>query len=167
MQFSQPPSQARFLKPAEVNGHLILVTQYIGIERVIDKFRGECDQLEVELVDLDGDKKAERYLIKHPSIIKAIQKTGYTLGRIGQRTSQSTGNQYWTVLPFEEGDDTKAEQWAVANQIRPAAQPAPAAASPVAGRPLTLDDMRTVNAERDARLAAVSAGTQGDQPPPF
>lgn len=134
--FNQPPSQARFFKPTDMKDHLVLVTKYVGKEQVQDKFRGVCDQIEVELVDLDetqhGEPTADRYLIKHPSIINAIGTEGYTLGRIGMRTSKSTGNDYWTVLPFEAGkDDVRAEQW-VKNNLKPkVAQPATAAPAPV------------------------------------
>lgn len=139
--FNQPSEAAfgGYFKPAEHNGHLVLITVVHGISKKFDTLRNEeIDQADVDLVDLEGDDQLREHVnITHKAIVSRLA-TGATfiLGRIGQVATKS-GFQAWALNPFNEGsDDHKAEAWVNAHkptftQAAPAAAaPAPAAAEP-------------------------------------
>lgn len=134
--FNQPTESAfgGFFKPAEHNGHLILVTAVHGISKKFDTLRNEeIDQADVDIVDLDGDQQVREHVnITHKAIVSRLTP-GATmiLGRIGQVATKS-GFQAWALQPFNEGvDDQKAEAWVNANKptfTQAAPSPAPQAA---------------------------------------
>jgi hypothetical protein len=146
--FNQPTEAAfgGFFKPADHNGHLVLITVVHSIGKKFDTLRNEeIDQADVDVVDLDGDGQLREHVnITHKAIVSRLTP-GATLilGRIGQVPTKS-GFQAWALQPFNEGvDDKKAEAWVNAHkptftqaapatqQQAPAAAPAPAAQPPV------------------------------------
>lgn len=146
--FNQPTEAAfgGFFKPAEHNGHLVLITVVHSIGKKFDTLRNEeIDQADVDVVDLDTDGQLREHVnITHKAIVSRLTP-GATLilGRIGQVPTKS-GFQAWALNPFNEGvDDKKAEAWVNAHkptftqaapaapQTAPAAAPAPAAQPPV------------------------------------
>ncbi|WP_069883481.1 hypothetical protein [Streptomyces luteocolor] len=146
--FNQPSESAfgGFFKPAECNGHLILVTAVHGISKKFDTLRNEeIDQADVDVVDLDGDQQIREHVnVTHKAIVSRLTP-GATmiLGRIGQVATKS-GFQAWALNPFNEGvDDQKAEAWVNAHKptfnqaAAPAPQsaPAPATPAPAAAQP--------------------------------
>ncbi|MFF2651496.1 hypothetical protein [Streptomyces sp. NPDC058045] len=140
--FNQPDTSfGGFFKPAEHNGHLVLITKVRDISKRFDTLRNEeIDQAEVDIVDLDGDGQlAEGVAVTHKAIVSRFS-VGQTmiLGRIGQVATKS-GFQAWALLPFAEGtDDIKAQAWVTANQPTfSQAAPAPAAAVPPGVNPTT------------------------------
>jgi hypothetical protein len=137
--FNQPTEAAfgGFFKPAEHNGHLILITVVHSIGKKFDTLRNEeIDQADVDIVDLDGDSQLREHVnVTHKAIVSRLTP-GATLilGRIGQVATKS-GFQAWALQPFNEGvDDKKAEAWVTAHKptfnqaASPAPQPAPAQA---------------------------------------
>jgi hypothetical protein len=144
--FNQPTEAAfgGYFKPAEHNGHLILVTVVHSIGKKFDTLRNEeIDQADVDIVDLDGDNQLREHVnITHKAIVSRLTP-GATLilGRIGQVATKS-GFQAWALQPFNEGvDDKKAEAWVNAHKptftqaASPAPQPAPAPAPAPAAQP--------------------------------
>jgi hypothetical protein len=143
--FNQPTEAAfgGFFKPAEHNGHLILITVVHSIGKKFDTLRNEeIDQADVDIVDLDGDGQLREHVnVTHKAIVSRLTP-GATLilGRIGQVATKS-GFQAWALQPFSEGvDDQKAAAWVNAhkptfNQAPPAPQPAPAHAPAPAAQP--------------------------------
>lgn len=136
--FSQPTSSGGFFKPADANGHLILITTVHEITKRYDDLRKqEMDNATVDLVDLDapGQELQERIVVSHPAIVNRLAAGDtMTLGRIGQVSTKS-GFQAWALLPFNEGtDDVRAGAWVTARQpsFTQAAAPAPAAPAPAA-----------------------------------
>ncbi|MFH9977911.1 hypothetical protein ACH4ND_01360 [Streptomyces sp. NPDC017179] len=138
--FSQPTSGGGFFKPADANGHLILITTVHEITKRYDELRKqEMDNATVDLVDLDleGQEVQERIVVSHPAIVNRLAAGAtMTLGRIGQVATKS-GFQAWALLPFAEGsDDARAAAWVTAHQptftqaAAPQPAPAPAAAAP-------------------------------------
>lgn len=131
--FAQPTSGGGFFKPAEANGHLVLITTVHDIAKRYDDLRKqEMDNATVDLVDLDaGGDLQERIVVSHPAIVNRLSPGAtMTLGRIGQVATKS-GFQAWALLPYQEGiDDARAEQWVMANRptFNQAAPPAPASA---------------------------------------
>lgn len=130
--FNQPTAGGGFLKPAEMNGHLVLFTVVHEIGKRYDQLRNEeIDQAVVDVVDLEGDSELrERVNVTHKGIVSRLAPGAtFVLGRIGQVATKS-GFQAWALLPFNEGvDDAKAEAWV--NAHKPTftqAAPAPAAA---------------------------------------
>jgi hypothetical protein len=150
--FNQPTESAfgGFFKPAEHNGHLVLVTTVHSIGKKFDTLRNEeIDQADVDIVDLDGDGELREHVnVTHKAIVSRLTP-GATLilGRIGQVATKS-GFQAWALQPFNEGvDDKKAEAWvnahkptftqaAAAPQAAPAAAPATTAAPAPAAPPV-------------------------------
>jgi hypothetical protein len=140
--FNQPTEAAfgGFFKPADHNGHLILITVVHGIGKKFDTLRNEeIDQADVDVVDLDGDGQVREHVnVTHKAIVSRLTSGAtFILGRIGQVATKS-GFQAWALNPFNEGiDDKKAEAWVNANkptftQAAPAAAPAPQAHVPQA-----------------------------------
>lgn len=139
--FNQPSETAfgGFFKPADHNGHLVLITVVHGIGKKFDTLRNEeIDQADVDIVDLEGDNQIREHVnVTHKAIVSRLTP-GATmiLGRIGQVATKS-GFQAWALQPFNEGvDDKKAEAWVNANkptftQAAPAAAPTvPAQSAP-------------------------------------
>lgn len=133
--FNQPTAGGGFLKPAEMNGHLVLFTVVHEIGKRYDQLRNEeIDQAVVDVVDLEGDNELrERVNVTHKGIVSRLAPGAtFVLGRIGQVATKS-GFQAWALLPFNEGvDDAKAEAWV--NAHKPTftqAAPVPAAAPSV------------------------------------
>lgn len=134
--FNQPADNASggFFKPAEHNGHLILITIVHEIVRRFDTLKGaEIDMAVADVVDLDGaGELRERVNFTHTAIVSRLAPGAtFVLGRIGQVATKS-GFQAWALQPFNEGtDDAKAEAWV--NAHKPTfTQAAPAAAAPAA-----------------------------------
>lgn len=195
--FNQPSESAfgGFFKPADHNGHLVLITVVHGIGKKFDTLRNEeIDQADVDVVDLDGDGELREHVnVTHKAIVSRLAPGAtLVLGRIGQVATKS-GFQAWALQPFNEGvDDVKAGAWVTANQPTftqgaPAPQAAPAAApAPVAAAPAAQPLINTTTGEIaagvnlndpavQALLAQVQAGGQapvaagapqaGDNPP--
>jgi hypothetical protein len=146
--FNQPTESAfgGFFKPADHNGHLVLITIVHSIGKKFDTLRNEeIDQADVDIVDLEGDGELREHVnVTHKAIVSRLSPGAtFILGRIGQVATKS-GFQAWALQPFNEGvDDKKAEAWVNANkptftqaapattQQQPTAAPAPAAQPPV------------------------------------
>jgi hypothetical protein len=181
--FNQPTEAAfgGFFKPAEHNGHLVLIAVVHGIGKKFDTLRNEeIDQADVDIVDLDGDSQLREHVnITHKAIVSRLTP-GATLilGRIGQVPTKS-GFQAWALNPFNEGvDDKKAEAWVNAhkptfNQAAPPAVPAqqqaPAATVP-AQAPAAQPPINTVTGElapgvnlNDPSVQALLAQINGGQ----
>lgn len=139
MQFNQPKSGGGFFKPADRDGHLVLITIVHEIAKRFDNLRNEeIDQAIVDLVDLDeaGQELAERINVTHAGIVSRLS-TGATmiLGRIGKVQTKS-GFDAWALLPFNEGaDDQRASAWVTAHAAGQMNQPAPAATPATAPAP--------------------------------
>lgn len=178
--FNQPSEAAfgGFFKPADHNGHLILITVVHSIGKKFDTLRNEeIDQADVDIVDLEGDNQLREHVnITHKAIVSRLS-AGATLilGRIGQVPTKS-GFQAWALNPFNEGtDDVKAGAWVTANQptftqaATPAPQPAPAPAAPAAA---AHPPVNTTTGEiaggvdlNDPAVKALLAQVQGGQAP--
>lgn len=183
--FNQPTSGGGFFKPADANGHLILIAAVHDISKRYDDLRKqEMDNATVDLVDLDdaGQELQERIIVSHPAIVNRLSVGGpMTLGRIGQVATKS-GFQAWALLPFNEGiDDQRAEQWVLAHRptfnqaAAPAPAPAPAAAPIPAGvntvtgeittPPAGLTPQQYAAAQQTPATAALAAQIPAQQQP--
>lgn len=110
--FSQPTSGGGFFKPRDHEGHLVLITRLVGMDRHFDSMKGaEIDRATVDIVDLDGDGElAERVWITHAGLVNKISSHGPTLGRVGE--VQFSKGKGFSLLPYREGpDDAKAAEW--------------------------------------------------------
>lgn len=175
--FNQPTEAAfgGFFKPAEHNGHLVLVTVVHSIAKRFDTLRNEeIDQAEVDIVDLDGDNQVREHVnITHKAIVSRLTPGAtFILGRIGQIPTKS-GFQAWALNPFSEGiDDKKAEAWVNANKptFNQAAVPAQQTTSPAAPAPATQPPVNTTTGEiaggvdlNDPAVQALLAQVQAGQ----
>lgn len=143
--FNQPAS-GEWLKPAQMSGHLVLITAVHSIDRHFDSMRNEeVDRASFDLVDLDDSNPTARTMFDtHAGIVNKL-KTGDTmiLGRIDQVQTKS-GNNAWVLAAYTVGaDDVRAKAWVDAQGngfTQPAATSAPPAATPptpVGGTQLT------------------------------
>ena len=187
--FNQPAAGGGFFKPAEANGHLVLITTVHEIAKRFDQLRNEeIDQAVVDLVDLDaaGQELRERINVTHKGIVSRLTAgSGLVLGRIGQ-VATTSGFQAWALLPFAEGsDDVRAGAWvtahqpsftqAAAPQAAPAPAPAPAAAAdpwatatpaPAPAPAAVPAGVNTVTGEiGPGYTAPPAAAPRGDEPP--
>lgn len=156
--FNQPTESAfgGFFKPAEHNGHLVLITVVHNIGKKFDTLRNEeIDQADVDIVDLDADAQLREHVnITHKAIVSRLTP-GATLilGRIGQVPTKS-GFQAWALNPFNEGvDDKKAEAWVNAHKptftqaTAPAPTVPPQAAPPATQPPAAQPPVNTTTGE--------------------
>jgi hypothetical protein len=171
--FTQPGT-AEWFKPADVPGHLILIThvQEIGIRFDTlsnrDKPHGVFDY-----TDLDEDGQPEHYQVNdsHPGIVnklgQAQRSGGMVLGRITQAPS-SQGQPAWVLGPYAEGsDDLRATAWLTAHPRKTVQQPeqrpqAPAtpAAPAASAAPAVSGSTVTVTPEIAALLAQIQQAQQ-------
>ncbi|WP_331445825.1 hypothetical protein [Streptomyces xanthochromogenes] len=176
--FNQPTESAfgGYFKPAEHNGHLVLITVVHGIGKKFDTLRNEeIDQADVDFVDLDGDNELREHVnVTHKAIVSRLAPGAtFILGRIGQVATKS-GFQAWALNPFNEGtDDTKAEAWVNAhkptfNQAAPAPAAAPAPQAAPAAPPVntTTGEIAPGVNLNDPAVQALLAQVNGGQPAP-
>jgi hypothetical protein len=133
------PGGGGFLKPADHNGHLLLVTAVHETFQRHDELAGKEKlhaRIDYVCLDCPDADLVESALTSHPGIAGRLQsKVGkQVLGRIGQAPSK-TGQPAWILGPFTEGvDDAKAQAWLTAHTTRPAQPTAPAGDDPWAGQ---------------------------------
>ena len=174
--FNQPSEAAfgGYFKPAEHNGHLVLITVVHDISKKFDTLRNEeIDQADVDLVDLEGDDQLREHVnITHKAIVSRLAKGAtFILGRIGQVATKS-GFQAWALNPFNEGsDDVKAEAWVNAHKptFTQAATATPAPAPAAAQSPVntsTGEIAPGVNLDDPAVRALLAQINPGQAPAP-
>ncbi|WP_017599219.1 hypothetical protein [Nocardiopsis lucentensis] len=135
--FSQPSGGGGFFKPAEHDGHLVLITNCHKIEDRYDQLKGkETPAATVDVVDLDGDAELrEGVLMTHGGLVNRLSPGAHmVLGRIGKATT-SSGFEAWVLQPFDEtGQDTQRAQAWLENHAKPTQpqQQASAAQTPAA-----------------------------------
>ncbi|MEV2274060.1 hypothetical protein AB0I72_00610 [Nocardiopsis sp. NPDC049922] len=140
-QFSKPtaPAMGGFFKPAEHDGHLILITQVYAIEDRYDQFKGkEVPAATVDLVDLNdaAQELREGVLVTHTGIVNRLSAgQSLVLGRIGKATTKS-GFEAWVLEEYREDSDdvVRAQAWMEARE-KGITQPAPQAAPAPAPQP--------------------------------
>lgn len=126
MVFAQPQSSGWYFKPADLSGHLILITEVHETFTRHDELAGkEKLHARFSYTDLDGDQSlCEDALSSHPGIalrLKAHAGKGTpVLGRITQEPSKKAGfNAAWVLGEYIAGiDDIKAQQWLDAQPVR-------------------------------------------------
>ncbi|WP_017616366.1 hypothetical protein [Nocardiopsis salina] len=137
--FTQPSNNAGgFFKPAEHDGHLVLITQVHKIEDRYDQFKKhEVPAATCDLVDLDDSAQElrEGVLITHTGIVNRLSPGAHmVLGRIGKALTKN-GFEAWVLGEFDPAaDPARAQAWLDSQSgVAPAAQsqqqtPAPQAA---------------------------------------
>lgn len=143
-QFNQPsaPAMGGFFKPAEHDGHLVLIINVHTIEDRYDNFKGrEVPAATCDVVDLDepNPELREGVLVTHTGIVNRLHPGAHmVLGRIGKAPTKS-GFEAWVLAEFDPNSDpARAQAWldkqnsgapaAQAQQQAPAPQAAPAPA---------------------------------------
>lgn len=183
----QQPSSGTWLKLADINGHLLLITALHRLDTKFDQLKGaDVEFAEFSVVDLDAARPAEETVLdSHIGVVSRIRnlKPGSAiLGRIAQVPSKQ-GQPAWVLAEFVPGvDDARAIQWlatqpggsrgaggtpngtntGAATQFPPPARTFPAGAAPAMPRAATSNTAATPaanQAEIDA-LRAQLAGLQ-------
>lgn len=140
-QFNQPSAPARggFFKPAEHDGHLILITNVHKIEDWYDNFKGrDVPAATCDLVDLDSQDRElrEGVLVTHTGIVNRLHPGAHmVLGRIGKAPTKN-GFEAWVLAEFDPATDApRAQAWIEAQGKPTVSQPAPAPAQQQAPAP--------------------------------
>jgi hypothetical protein len=123
--FNQPASMGSYFKPADHNGHLVLITKVKGSQKRFDEMRkAEIDEYVVDIVDLDGDAILhEDVKISHIGITNRLRVgSGNILGRIGQ-INTGKGHPAWVLNSYSDGDVPKAQAWVAQKQFAQPQQP--------------------------------------------
>ena len=113
--FTKPLTQgSRFFKPADHEGHLILITKVQDKRTVEDKYKGEVTAVFVDFVDLDGSGDAhlsENVQITHGGIVNRLE-TGMenVLARVGKAPT-SKGYAAWVLKGPAVEDEATATKW--------------------------------------------------------
>lgn len=122
--FGQPQAASegghRFLKPASVDGHLLLILSVDEKRDIYDQFaKKEQETVAVTLVDLDGNSDVILARFSHKGIVSRL-KVGDTnvLVRVG-KVQTKQGFAAWTLLPHTPDDAPKAVAWIEANATKP------------------------------------------------
>lgn len=124
--FNQPMSMGSYFKPADHNGHLVLITKVKASNKRFDELRkSDIDEFVVDIVDLDGDAVLhEDVKISHIGITNRLRVgSGNILGRIGQ-INTGKGHPAWVLNSYGEGDVPKAQAWVAQKQFAQPQQPA-------------------------------------------
>lgn len=135
--FAPLSSASAWLKPAEVNGHLLVIANVVFVKTEFDQMRnGNVDIYKFDVADLNAGAGWETGVqSNHPGITNKLQNLAGrpALGRIGQVQTKG-GFLAWTLAEPTEQDVAAATQWlaanpvpAVANPFAPVTAPAPAA----------------------------------------
>lgn len=124
-EFEQPTGGGGYFKPADHDGHLILVTEVLEKGREYNELaEKEVDVVVALIADIDaGDTEPEQYRVNRPGITNKL-KVGKrnVLGRIG---TLDTGKPKpaWILQEYAEADANKAKAWLTEYRKREFAQP--------------------------------------------
>lgn len=142
-QFNQPsaPAMGGFFKPAEHDGHLVLIINVHTIEDRYDNFKGrDVPAATCDVVDLDepNPELREGVLVTHTGLVTRLHPGAHmVLGRIGKAPTKS-GFEAWVLAEFDPNSDpARAQAWLEkqGNTPAPAQQQAPAQQAPAAPAP--------------------------------
>jgi hypothetical protein len=140
----QQPTSGVWLKPKDINGHLLLVLKVHRLDTRFDQLAGaDKEYAEFTMVDLDTENPVPvTVLNSHPGIVGKIRSLAAgqaVLGRIAQ-VPGAKATPAWVLTEFTPGvDDIRAKAWLDAN---PGALTLPSAAS-VAANPANAKPARS------------------------
>ncbi|WP_017612095.1 hypothetical protein [Nocardiopsis salina] len=166
--FTQPSNNAGgFFRPAEHDGHLVLITQVHKIEDRYDQFKKhEVPAATCDLVDLDDSAQLrEGVLITHTGIVNRLSPGAHmVLGRIGKALTKN-GFEAWVLAEFDPNSDpARAQAWLdKQNSGAPAAQPEQTPASQAAPAPAPQQQAPAAQGMADPSDPAVQALLQSLQ----
>lgn len=118
--FNQPSEPIteyhRFVKPADMDGHLLLILSVDGKREVFDKFKGSnVMTVEVTLVDLDGAKVPQKVRWQHGGLVSRLNVGEQNvLVRMG-KVQTKKGFAAWSLIAHKPADTTVAVEWLEAN----------------------------------------------------
>jgi hypothetical protein len=129
--FAQPSSGSDTVKPADLLGHLLLVTPLEFKESITTAF-GESSAIAVDLVDLDTTEEFHDVLFFGRGLIANLKSNigAQVLGRMAQGIARPGQSAPWVLEAATDADTQKAIAYvqakATGNIASPAPTPAPA-----------------------------------------
>jgi len=129
--FAQPSSGSDSVKPADLLGHLLLVTPLEFKESITTAF-GESSAIAVDLVDLDTTEEFNDVLFFGRGLIANLKSNigAQVLGRMAQGIARPGQSAPWVLEAATDADTQKAIAYvqakATGNISAPAPTPAPA-----------------------------------------
>jgi len=123
--FTKPLAQgSKFFKPADHDGHLLLITNVTDKRTVEDKYKGEVTAVFVDFVDLDQDGTPVNHNVQitHGGIVNRLE-TGMenVLARVG-KAATAKGYAAWVLKSPSVDDEATATTWVDGGGTAPAAE---------------------------------------------
>ena len=156
--FATPSTGSDSVKPADLLGHLLLVTPLEFKESITTAF-GESSAIAVDLVDLDTNETYHDVLFFGRGLIANLKSNigAQVLGRMAQGLAKPGQSAPWVLEAATEADTQKAVAYVTAQATGNIATPAPQAAPQAA--PVTAANIADVNDPAiQALLAQLTAG---------
>lgn len=132
MTFAAPSNASETVKVADLANHLLIISP-VEYKTGIPTVHGEAEAIEVNVIDLDTNKEHNSLLWFNVALRNALKsKTGQkVLARIGQGTAKPGKSAPWILIDAtsDAAAIAKANAYLGSAPAKPAAAPAPAAAS--------------------------------------
>lgn len=126
--FATPATGSDSVKPADLNGHLLLVTPLEFKESITTAF-GDSSAIAVDLVDLDTNEEFHDVLFFGRGLIANLKSNigAQVLGRMGQGIARPGQSAPWILEAATDADTAKAVAYVQAKATGNIATPAPTA----------------------------------------
>ena len=135
MQFAAPAASTGGIKPADVNGHLLLITP-LEYKTGITTSMGEAEAIECDVVDLDTNEEHTSVLFFNIALRSALRPNigAQVLGRIGQGVAKPGKTAPWILndATTNKADIDKATAYLAAKATGGFVPAAPAATASAA-----------------------------------
>lgn len=135
--FAAPSSGSDSVRPADLLGHLLLITPLELKESIVTAF-GETSAIAVDLVDLDTDETFNDVLFFGRGLIANLKKNigAQVLGRMGQGVAKPGQSPAWILNAVTDADTAKAVAYVTAQATGNITTPAPVATPAPAVTPI-------------------------------
>jgi len=143
MTFVAPSTGGDYIKVADLDGHLVLITPH-QMKLDVETSMGASDAIECDVVDLDTNEEHLAMLFFNKALITALRPNigAQVLGRIGKGTAKAGKSAPWILLDATSNpaDVKKATDWLVAKASGTIAAPAAATPAPAPAPADALND---------------------------
>lgn len=129
--FATPSTGSESVKPADLKGHLLLVTPIEFKESITTAF-GDSSAIAVDLVDLDTTEEFHDVLFFGRGLIANLKSNigAQVLGRMGQGIAKPGQSAPWILEAATQADIERATAYVTAKATGNIAPPAPPQATP-------------------------------------
>lgn len=135
--FATPSTGSDSVKPADLHGHLLLITPLEFKESITTAF-GESSAIAVDLVDLDTTEEFHDVLFFGRGLIANLKSNigAQVLGRMSQGIAKPGQSPAWILEAANDADTAKAVAYVTSKATGNIATPAPTATPAPAATPV-------------------------------